>query len=261
MISKLLNIGHYGFDFFENRKLPEFYNNITNKFDVDNITVTKFIKIPITKKKDIYRVYNIPPYIGLSLENPNAYKTFILPEIDKGLLINLEPYKSIEDYTLKQISSRKRKQLRSSLKRLESCFKITYKTYYGEIDKITYNTLIDKAHNFITRRFNQINKEHIQLKNWSLIKNNTYKLVKEKKASIFVIYDNEKPINICFNYHFKDITSNSLSTYDIDYAKYSLGSIDILKQIEWNINNDFKIFDMSIGESEYKHIWLSLIHI
>ncbi|WP_418603859.1 GNAT family N-acetyltransferase [Hwangdonia sp.] len=255
MIKKILNVGHYSFDYFENRKLPAFYSSIQYKLNGKVVTYKEFEGIKISNENKLYRVYNIPPYLDLLLENTNTYRKISLPEIDKGLLVDISKFATIEDYTAKQFNSRKRKQIRSALKRAETCFNIDYKFYYGEINKEQYEFLLNTAYTFITRRFNQINKKHFHLSRWNLIKENLFQLILEKKASIFVIYDNDKPINICFNYHFNKITCNVLASYDIDYAKFSLGSIDLYKQLEWNINNDFEIFDLSMGASEYKFKW------
>ena len=254
MIKRILNVAHFNFDFFENRKLPSFFINISNTLNKNSIASSDFIKIPISEKNKLYRVYNIPPYFSLLLDY-KKYRKIELPEIDKGLLVNLDTFSKMEDYINQQFSSRKRKQIRSAIRRLETCFNVSYEFFYGEIGKAKYDSLLVYAKEFITRRFNQINKKHYQLSHWDLIKDNTFKLVREKKASIFVIYDNDRPINICINYHFDKTTCNVFASYDIDYAKFSLGSIDLYKQLEWNINNDFIIFDMAIGELNYKLKW------
>ncbi|WOD43376.1 GNAT family N-acetyltransferase [Hwangdonia lutea] len=255
MIKKILNVGHHSFNFFENRKLPDFYTAILYNDGVKDLIFKEFESAKVLSENKLHRVYNIPPYLDLLLDNTNTYRKITLPEIDKGLLVDISKFTTIEDYTAKQFNSRKRKQMRSALKRVETCFNIEYKFYFGEINKEHYDFLLKTARTFIKRRFEQINKNHFILAQWDLINDNLYSLILEKKASVFVIYDNDKPINICFSYHFNKITKNKFASYDIDYAKFSLGSIDLYKQLEWNINKGFKIFDLAMGASKYKFKW------
>lgn len=46
MIRKSLNIKHYCFDFFENRKLPKFRISISSKYGVE-LSCNELIKAPI----------------------------------------------------------------------------------------------------------------------------------------------------------------------------------------------------------------------
>jgi hypothetical protein len=93
----------------------------------------------------------------------------------------------------------------------------------------------------------------------NFIKENTYQLIKEKKASLFVIYDKNKPIDICLNYHFQNIMQHLIRSYDIDYSKYGIAQIDIYKQIDWCFLNNFQIFDFMWGELPYKIRWCNEI--
>ena len=255
MIKKILNVGHYNFDFFENRKLPAFYNGILYHKNNKPVVSHDFESIEVSEEKKVHRMYNIPPYLDLLLKNPSTYSKLTLPEIDQGFLIDISTFKTVEDYTTQQFSGKRRKVIRAAVKRISTCFNINYVFYHGHIDKENYNYLLDIAHQFITRRFNQISKKHYQLPHWDLIKKNAYELILEKKASIFVIYDDDKPINICFNYHFENITCYTLTSFDVDYSKFSIGTVKTFKQLEWQINNGFTIFDLSFGASEYKSKW------
>src|SRR5690606_41905928 len=58
-------------------------------------------------------------------------------------------------------------------------------------------------------------------------------LFRSKRASFFVIYDGDHPIEISLNYHLNDVLFSSISSFDIDYAKFGLGHIEIHKQLEW----------------------------
>ena len=61
--------------------------------------------------------------------------------------------------------------------------------------------------------------------------------------------------------HFENNVNHSIKTYDIDYAKFSLGNIDIYKQLEWCFENNFKMFDFMWGNLEYKERWCNQIYL
>ena len=107
----------------------------------------------------------------------------------------------------------------------------------------------------IERRFNQRGDLYSLKQKLDFIKEQTYLLILEKKASLYVIYDENKPIDICLSYHFQNILLHLIRSYDIDYSKYGLGQIDIYKQIDWCFENNFKIFDLMWGELLYKTHW------
>lgn len=46
-----------------------------------------------------------------------------------------------------------------------------------------------------------------------------------------------------------------IRSYDIDYSKFWIGQIDIYKQVEWCLANNFTIFDLMWGELVYKKRW------
>ena len=253
MIRSIISTAHYNFEFFSSRKIPSTYKGLISKLNEDEI-ITSFEKLEVSKEKKVNRVYKIPPYFKLLIDN-KKYRKISVPEIDKGLLIDLREYQSFQDYLKAKISSRKRKQIRSYLRRIETCLNVSYKFYYGEIDEDKYYFLLKTAKSFITKRFNAISKQHYHLNIWHKLEEKALQLILEKKASLFVIYNDDVPINICINYHFNEITANIFTSYDIDYGKFSLGTIDLYKQIEWNFTNNFKIFDLMVGESKYKFEW------
>jgi len=55
---------------------------------------------------------------------------------------------------------------------------------------------------------------------WEFYKEVAYPLILESKASLFVLYDNETPIAITYNYHSENIVFDAITVFDIDYIKY-----------------------------------------
>ena len=58
----------------------------------------------------------------------------------------------------------------------------------------------------------------------------------------------------------EDTLFDAITVFDIDYSKFHLGSITIMKLIEWCIENEIKILDFSKGYFEYKRRWCTKIY-
>ncbi|GGK28933.1 hypothetical protein GCM10007962_23950 [Yeosuana aromativorans] len=203
----------------------------------------------------IHEIRFIPSYFDLkSADLDPKYITKKYYRVD-NFLINLVGYKTAEDYMKDRLGPKSRSQWRRRLHRLETCFNIEYKFYYGNISKQEYESLYATFELFIKRRFNQRDQDFSFKDKWDIIKTISYKKILEKKASLFVIYADGKPIDICLSYHYQNIMLHLIRSYDIDYSKFWLGQIDMFKQIEFCFSNNFKIFDLMWGELEYKNRW------
>lgn len=113
----------------------------------------------------------------------------------------------------------------------------------------------DVFHKLVHRRFNDKRVYNNNLIKWKYYNNLVYPMILEKKTSLFVIYDKEKPIDITLNYHLGDIVFSFMHTYDIDYSRFNLGDISMVKHIDWCIEHQIPIFDLSIGETGQKIKW------
>jgi len=114
---------------------------------------------------------------------------------------------------------------------------------------------MDTLKEMIVKRFEQRPEDSETLKLWDKIYNVNFDLINEGKASLYACYDGEKPIFISLNYHFDKILFGYVSSYDIDYGKFSLGQICIYKHIEWSISNGYILFELGWGDLEYKKWW------
>src|SRR5690606_19884949 len=140
------------------------------------------------------------------------------------------------------------------------CFDINYKMFYGKIEKEEYDFLMNSLKKMLVKRFKQRNNVNERLHEWDHFHKIIFPLINQKKASLFVIYDEKKPIDISLNYHHDKIFFSAIASYDIDYAKFGLGHIDIYKQLEWCILNHYQIFDLGMGDMEYKSKWCNTIY-
>ena len=257
MLSFLKLKHNFTLDFFLKNSIPPVYDGFQNKTN-GRYFLNKASVIP-NLKNEIHVINHIPPYLELRINNDIAYdyyKTTFL----KGFLVNLDGYNSITEYLGNQFGAKSRSKMRAYKNRLEACFSVRYKMFYGTIGKKEYNFLFDRFLIMIKRRFSQRKETHGALKYWDLIKETAYSRILRKEASLFVIYDRDKPIDICLNFHHQNIFNNSIRSYDIDYYKFRLGHIDILKQLEWCLENNHTIFDLSYGDLDYKRKWCNTVY-
>ena len=251
---------NFSFDFFQKQHISPFYNKLFNYINYEEVLSPNF-ESEDAIGNTIHEIKFIPSYF--SLETPlltGKYK-FIKYNRVKNFRINLDGFSNAEHYLEDQMGSKSRSQLRRRINRLETCFNIKYTFYYGQITKQEYDCLFNALELLIERRFTQRGDAYSLKDKWDYIRESTFQLILDKKASFFVIYDENKPIDICLNYHFKNIVQHLIRSYDIDYSKYWVGQIDIYKQLDWCFLNNFKIFDFMWGELVYKTRWSNEISI
>ena len=120
---------------------------------------------------------------------------------------------------------------------------------------------METLHQMIIARFKQRNETSENLKDWQWRCKQAYFLIKEKRASLFVIYHGQKAISISLNYNFNKVHFSYISSYDIDYSKFGLGHVDNYKQLEWCLANNFEIFELGWGTLDYKRRWCNYIYL
>ncbi|OEK08538.1 hypothetical protein A8C32_03535 [Flavivirga aquatica] len=212
-----------------------------------------------SKTNSTYSHKLVPEYFKLKLRD-TSFKRKIIPQFNWGYSILLNHSDSIEDYIQRQFNSKKRNILLRYKKRLETCFNIKYKMFYGEISKAQYRFIMESLRNMIVRRFKERNEAHKNLYEWDYLLENTYLEIINQNASFFVIYNEDKPIEISLNYHFDKVLFSFISSYDIDYSKFGLGHVEIYKQVEWCANNNYILFEMGVGGMDYKRRWSNNIY-
>ena len=251
---------NFCFDFFQKQHIKPFYNKLFNYSNNEEIINQNF-KFEDAIGNEIHEMKFIPSYFRLETPLLSPKYKFITYERVENFRINLDGFNNAEDYLESQMRSKHRSQLRARTHRLETCFNIKYVFYYGQITKQEYDFLFIQLELLIERRFNQRGDLFSLTDKFDFIKENTYQLILEKEASLFVIYDENKPIDISLSYHFQNILQHLIRSYDIDYSKFGIGHIDIFKQIDWCFLNNYEIFDFMWGELDYKTRWCNEISI
>ncbi|MDD7885843.1 GNAT family N-acetyltransferase [Flavivirga sp. 57AJ16] len=223
-----------------------------------------------------HTVYNAPESTSPVIENNHvasliAFPQFLYPTfIDQNLIrakkitqrkqesfgiIIDKKYKSTDDHLRAHFSKSSRTPIIKKMKRLESCFDIGYKMFFGEMTHEEYDFIMDCSHKMILKRFELLNETNFFLKKWDTYYKSILPLLRLKKASILVIYDGDTPIQISINFHFNKMFFAVIPAFDVDYSKFGLGNIAIYKQLDWCIKNDYDYLDMGNGDLEYKVRW------
>ncbi|UII76134.1 GNAT family N-acetyltransferase [Flagellimonas sp. HMM57] len=230
---------------------PDIYNTLLNRKIYNRPTsYTNFFE------KKIHTVFDVPGYLLGNLHSESTGITAKRVDMYKGYLINLKDYTDIDDYLQNRFTSKRRAQFRGYQKRLELSFSTDFKIFYGDIDKTTYDFLFKEFRQMLEKRSIQKRIINDELEHWHIYQSIAYKLILDKQAYLSVLYDGKKPISICLNLIYDTVVYGCIKTHDIDYAKFSVGFIDLIKQLEWCFDNHFEIFDFLKGDYDYKAKWV-----
>ncbi|MCK0156867.1 GNAT family N-acetyltransferase [Cellulophaga sp. F20128] len=202
--------------------------------------------------KNTYLFSDVPHYIIPSFNTSSKTVKVITLNTHMGSMINLKNYKNLDEYLKTNFSGKSRYEFRNYKKRIAKCFPISYKVYYGNIDKKEYDRLFTIFPEMIKKRFDSLGVEHYALDIWDNYEENGFSLINEKRACLFVIYDRGIPISIAFNPILNKTLYGYMRSYDINYSKFYLGFIDLIWQLEWCFENNIEVFDLLKGTYSYK---------
>lgn len=258
---------------FYNKKIPSFFNFIEGLSFIKptllpiylNIgkNYTKGISYSLSSgqepdfKNKVFLIYDVPTFFELDLNyNKKKLKQIKLKQYP-GFLIDLESYTDFSHYFTSTFSKSSRYKLMKYKKRLESCFDISYHMYHGPMDREVYDHIFGCFKNLLEKRFldKGISNNNLDPKEWNFYYEVAYPMILEKKASLFVIRNGDVPIGITLNYFSDNIVFDAITVFDIDYEKFHLGSVTIMKLIEWTLDQGLRYFDFSKGYFDYKKRW------
>ncbi|MDX1364917.1 MAG: GNAT family N-acetyltransferase [Arenibacter latericius] len=248
-----------GIDFYKHSLLPVYINvgrNMTKGmlYSIDNDKIDNEIR------NKVFLIYDVPVHS----ETTDSFrgKKLKRERIKQypGFLLNLESYEDYNDYMLQTFSKNSRYKLNKYKRRLESCFDIRYKMYHGKMEVEEYQLVFEYFEALLKKRFlqKQITNNNLESKEWNFYKEATYPMILQKDAALFVIYNGKTPIAVTLNYIQSNTLIDAITVFDIDYEKFHLGSVNIMKLIEWTLDNKLRAFDFSKGYYEYKKRWTNL---
>lgn len=242
------------FELAFNKKLPDFYYQAQRKTDGQVLVSSQPNEFP-DLKDEIYMIYDVPSVLKVNTKTLDTYTRLKSVIQHKGYCINLEGYNDLETYLKDRFGKSSLQLLRAGKKRLETCFNITSKMYFGSIDKEHYNELFKRFYQMLVLRATEKGIDNRNLKFWDLYTDKVYEMILNKQASLFVIYDDKQAINISLNMHVKNTVFLFISTYDIAYSKFRLGHTNWMMQLDWFLKNRIKLIDFSKGNVDYKKRW------
>lgn len=231
-----------------------------------NLTLQNQYKYVPKHHKDFYNklviIYDVPDYLQDSDNTLTGRIKKIVVKEYSGYLIDLKASNNLEFYLKNRFNSKNRSQFRSYIRKLENSFSVSYRMFYGHIIKKEYDFLIQEFYNLSLKsfEFRKIKNRKLLPKNFNFLKDVVFELILEKKACLFVVYDGDKPIGICVNFITKEILFGDSTVYDLNYSKFNIGIIMLIKQIEWCIENKINFYDFSKGHFPYKEKWCNSIY-
>nr|WP_321413165.1 GNAT family N-acetyltransferase [uncultured Allomuricauda sp.] len=174
-----------------------------------------------------------------------------------GYLIELNAFKSSDDFMSKTFKKSSRYKLRKYKKRLEESFNISFKAYCGDISKHEYDSIFSSFRDLLEKRFaeKQISNNNLETEEWDFYKDVAFPMILEKKAVLFVLYNKDEPISITLGYLSDKRIFDAITVFDINFTKFHLGSIKIMYLVDWCIKNGWDILDFSKGHFDYKTRW------
>lgn len=241
--------------FFKEKSFPNFYKRLTNTF-LNNTTFNSKSNLKPSFNYLTYTIYDVPNYLKTEIIKKTSLKLLTAP-LYAGYIINLTCFKDLEDYLNNHLGRPRKSQLKRYRKRLDLCITPNYKIYYGDISKKEYHTIFKQLTLLTERRFAQKQELNFELPYLELYESIMYSMILSKKASIFVIYHDKKPINITLNFIDKGCIFHWNSCYDIDYQMFNLGHINMVNHLEWAFTNGFKLFDMGRGDFLHKRKYVN----
>ena len=202
-------------------------------------------------------VYDVPSYFncpkkvaaqGVKLKKVRQYP---------GYLIALDQYGSMQDFMQHRFKKSSRYKLNKYFKRLTSCFDIKTVMYRGEMDEGEFNEIFQKFRILLEVRFQEKGEynNNLDAEEWDFYKKVALPMIQKKEAGLFVVYDGKEPVAITLNYFSDNVIFDAITVFDTDYAKFHLGSVNIMFLIQWGLENGFKILDFSKGHFDYKVRW------
>lgn len=202
-------------------------------------------------------IYDVPTYFNVKDAPQNSGLKVKRIFQYNGFLMNLKDFEDTDAYIKSRFSGKNRREFRSNFKRLETCFNIEYKFFYQKIDKAEFDVLFSQFHELLSYRFSEKQTEyhHLGEEKWSFYSDLVFEMINESRASLLVIFKDDKPIGITLNFHSEDIVFETITVFDPDFYKFGIGKVSIIKLLDWCFEHDISISDFSKGDFDYKRKW------
>ncbi len=245
-------------ELFAKRELPAYFTTITNSFS-DRLIFENLNKED--SNVDILIVEDLPRYLKIErTKKPKHIKSCLIKHYP-GFLMNFKDVKNLSDYLSQRFGKSSRYKLRREQRKLEHCFDISYKMFYGEMSKEEYDFIFEEFYNLLAvRSIEKGIENNINFEYKTAYYERVHQQIIDKKASFHVIYNGEKPIDVCLNFHVNNTLFQYIRTYDVAYSKFNTGYTDLMKQIQWCIENKVESISFSKGDFYWKRRWCNTVY-
>ncbi|QBA63874.1 GNAT family N-acetyltransferase [Muriicola soli] len=249
------------FLFIKKPLLPVFYNL--------GGTLTKGLSYSIVanetlgEKNKVFVIFDVPSSFlpDAKLLSSNHLKILVSNQY-AGYLCNFKEYPTLDSYLRDTLSAQSRVKLRRYKRKWEKVPDISYRMHLSDTSKDTYENLFKSFRNLMTKRFSQ-KKEYnrdLNQSEWVFYHKVTYPLMMEDKAGLFVTYIRDKPIAITLIMLEGSKLIDTLRVFDISYAKYRIGTLNILELLNWCYDQKIDSLDFAKGNYEYKYRWANTLY-
>jgi|GEM_PF-1016032 len=246
--------------FFKEKTFPWFYQKITNNY-IDSIVYTKANTAAKGSKIETCIVYDIPSYLEIESSLQNTDLEEIKIPLYNGYAVYLANHSTCDAFLNDQVGKSRTNKLRRHQNRLDLSIAPTYTMYYGSIDKKEYTRLFKELKRITAIRFTQKEEHNFELPYLNYYEEIMYQMIFNKKASIYVIYDKDKPINITLNFIDGETMLHFNSCFDVDYNMFNLGHLNTIKHLRWCYDNGIQLFDMGRGDFFHKRQWVNKTYL
>ena len=242
------------FDLFNQQRLHPFYKSpVQNKLTQSYYRLAPY-EAEYRRRGNLFKIADIPGYLAAELYILPGFATKSVRQY-KGFLLDLSNYKTVEEYLLNRLSGRSRRRLRNKKRALNHNHSVRLEVFYGAIGEQQHDELMHFFKDFLKKRFDAKKTYNNYLDKWDYYHKLSFEKINMGLASLFVLYDAQKPICITLNFHYEDVIFSELEGFDMAFSQYGLGDISMLNHLEWCLQNDVKIIDLSMGETNFKNKW------
>lgn len=206
-------------------------------------------------KNKTFLIYDVPSICEMNKsEGFKSLKTYKIEQY-KGFLANFDEFNSLNEYMVSVMSSKSRNKYKSTLRKFEKCFDVSYKIYYKDVTETEYNEALNNFKNLIIERHKDLKIDTNIIDKWNFYQELLFSLIRQGKALLNCVNINNKPISMSLAFVDGQNLIGSIKAFNPDYYKFNTGHIELGKLIEWCFDNKISKLDFSKGEYEYKSKW------
>lgn len=206
-------------------------------------------------RRKVFLIYDVPSHVPTP-EGPGPLRLKKSRQYP-GFLCNLEEHQGLDQYMAAHLSGKTRNKFRRYRRKLEQDFAISYHTHTGPMEREAFDLLFNSFHELLLKRFEQKKTVNNNLfdHEWRFYREAAFAMLGENQAALSVVYDKERPIAFSLLLLKGSHAYDTLRTFDIDYAKYRLGTVSIMALLDWCFENGIKKLDFAKGYFPYKAQW------